>query len=101
MQKPSLGFYHHYKHDPAQGLTHHAYELLGLARHTEDESLLVRYRPLYVSEHLGEAVEYVRPLELWDVLVHWEGKTVSRFSPITNPDEIAELEDVRKKMYGG
>jgi len=100
MRVPERGFYYHYKHDPVQGIEHHAYEMIGLARHSEDESLLVRYRPLYVSTHLGEADEYVRPLPLWDVLVEWEGKTLPRFTRIEGQEVIAKLTAIRQQMYG-
>lgn len=100
MREPERGFYYHYKHDPAQGIEHHAYEVTGLARHSEDESLLVRYRPLYASAHLGEADEYARPLSLWDVLVEWEGKTLPRFTRIEDQELIAKLRLVREEMYG-
>lgn len=65
MLKP--GKYRHYKGND--------YEVIGVAKHSEDESELVVYRPLY-----GESGLWVRPLSMFieDVLV--EGKQVARFS---------------------
>ncbi|GAC16950.1 DUF1653 domain-containing protein [Aliiglaciecola lipolytica] len=65
MLKP--GKYRHYKGND--------YEVIGVAKHSEDESELVVYRPLY-----GERGLWVRPLSMFieDVLV--EGKQVARFS---------------------
>ncbi|MCX6072751.1 MAG: DUF1653 domain-containing protein [Campylobacterales bacterium] len=47
------GCYRHYKGNE--------YEVIGIAKHSETEELLVVYRPLY-----GEQGLWVRPLEMFD-----------------------------------
>ncbi|MBT1064718.1 DUF1653 domain-containing protein [Bowmanella sp. Y26] len=61
------GLYRHYKGKD--------YEVIGVARHSEDESLLVVYRPLY-----GERELWVRPLTMFDEMVEVQGKLVKRFA---------------------
>lgn len=65
MIKP--GKYRHYKGND--------YLVLGVARHSEDESELVVYRPLY-----GEGRLWVRPVEMFNEMVDVEGKPVQRFA---------------------
>ncbi len=62
----NLGRYRHYKGND--------YEVIGVAKHSENESELVVYRPLY-----GEGRLWVRPLEMFTETVEVEGQTVSRF----------------------
>ena len=64
-----LGIYRHYKGND--------YEVIGLARHSEDESQLVVYRALY-----GEQGLWVRPLEMFSETVTVEGKAKLRFEYI-------------------
>lgn len=61
------GRYRHYKGND--------YEVLGVAKHSEDESLLVVYRPLY-----GEGGLWVRPLSMFTETVDVNGKQVPRFA---------------------
>ncbi|GAA0361875.1 DUF1653 domain-containing protein [Bowmanella denitrificans] len=61
------GRYRHYKGKD--------YEVIGVARHSEDESELVVYRPLY-----GEKGLWVRPLAMFIETVHVGGQNVSRFT---------------------
>jgi len=56
------GFFYHQKHDPEKGIDHHAYEVIGIGFHTEDETEMVVYRPLYRSDHQF----FVRPLSMWN-----------------------------------
>lgn len=63
------GKYRHYKGKD--------YEVIGVARHSEDESELVVYRTLY-----GDHSLWVRPLEMFTEVVEVEGKAVPRFSKI-------------------
>ena len=60
------GRYRHYKGN--------FYEVIGTARHSETDELLVVYRPLY-----GERGLWVRPLEMFAELVIVEGRMVPRF----------------------
>jgi len=64
MQIPEKGFYYHYKHDESKGFNHHAYEIVGTGKHTEDESIFVVYRPLYEND-LSPQNYYLRPIELF------------------------------------
>ena len=50
------------------------YEVLGIARHSEDESPLVVYRKLY-----GDFSLWVRPAAMWNETVVRDGKTYTRF----------------------
>ncbi|MBT0585899.1 DUF1653 domain-containing protein [Alteromonas oceanisediminis] len=65
MIKP--GRYRHYKGND--------YQVLGVATHSEDETKLVVYRPLY-----GEGALWVRPLTLFSETVEVDGKAVPRFA---------------------
>ncbi len=62
-----LGKYRHYKGND--------YEVLGLARHSETEELMVVYRALY-----GELGLWVRPASMWNETVVVDGKPVPRFA---------------------
>ena len=50
------------------------YEVLGIARHSEDESPLVVYRALY-----GDFGLWVRPADMWQETVARDGKMYTRF----------------------
>ncbi len=50
------------------------YEVLGIARHSEDESPLVVYRGLY-----GDFGLWVRPADMWQETVVRDGKMYTRF----------------------
>jgi hypothetical protein len=68
MPKLKVGPYRHYKGK--------YYELLGIARHSENLSELVVYKALYLPE--GENL-WVRPLEMFCEEVILDGKSVPRF----------------------
>lgn len=53
------------------------YEVLGIARHSEDESPLVVYRALY-----GDFGLWVRPAAMWNEAVERDGKTFKRFEKV-------------------
>jgi len=55
------------------------YEVIGIARHSEDESPLVVYRALY-----GEGGLWVRPADMWNETVERDGRTYKRFEKIEN-----------------
>jgi hypothetical protein len=61
------GRYRHYKGGE--------YEVIGTARHSESEELLVVYRPLY-----GERGLWVRPLEMFLESVEAGGERLRRFA---------------------
>ena len=50
------------------------YEVLGIARHSEDQSPMVVYRPLYNDSGL-----WVRPADMWNETVVRDGQTYTRF----------------------
>lgn len=50
------------------------YEVLGIARHSEDESPMVVYRPLYNDSGL-----WVRPADMWNETVIRDSRTYTRF----------------------
>jgi hypothetical protein len=64
-----IGKYRHYKGND--------YQVIGVATHSETESRLVVYRPLY-----GEQELWVRPLEMFTETVTVDGKSVQRFAYI-------------------
>lgn len=70
MIEPRPGKYRHYKGNE--------YEVIGTARHSETDELLVVYRPLYGDGHL-----WVRPLAMFLEHVTLDGRTVPRFAPIS------------------
>ncbi|MBC3766897.1 DUF1653 domain-containing protein [Neptunicella marina] len=72
VSQPELkpGRYRHYKGND--------YQVIDVARHSEDESLLVVYRPLY-----GEGKLWVRPLEMFTETVEVNGESVPRFAFIS------------------
>lgn len=61
-----LGIYRHYKGKD--------YEVIGVARHSEDESELVVYRTLY-----GDFSLWVRPIEMFNETIEIDGQLVERF----------------------
>jgi hypothetical protein len=65
----TIGRYRHYKGNE--------YQVIGVARHSEDDSQLVVYRPLY-----GEQGLWVRPLPMFKEKVSIEGKLIPRFALI-------------------
>lgn len=50
------------------------YEVIGIARHSEDGSPMVVYRALY-----GDGGLWVRPAEMWNETVERDGKIYKRF----------------------
>jgi hypothetical protein len=67
MQLIPLGRYRHYKGQ--------YYSVVGFARHSETEELMVLYVPLY-----GEGGYWVRPLPMFVEEVEHEGKRQPRFA---------------------
>jgi len=64
-----LGRYRHYKGGE--------YRVMGVARHSETEELLVVYQPQY-----GERDWWVRPLSMFTEQVEIEGRLIPRFQHI-------------------
>lgn len=57
------------------------YEVLFIARHSEDESPLVVYRALY-----GDFGLWVRPAHMWNETVIRDGRTYTRFVLVDGQD---------------
>lgn len=62
-----MGKYRHFKGN--------AYEVIGIAKHSETLEPMVVYRALY-----GEGGLWVRPAHMWNETVERDGKTVLRFT---------------------
>ena len=68
-----LGRYRHFKG--------REYEVIGIARHSEDESPLVVYRKLYDDRSL-----WMRPADMWNEEVVRDGRTYIRFVRMDGQD---------------
>ncbi len=91
--KPEIGeFYYHKKHTD-ESINNYAYEIIGLAFHTETEEATVVYQPLYEENSATEQGLdfFVRPLEMF---------TPERFHKITDETIIAELREIKSKLFG-
>ena len=109
---PEKGFYYHYKHDPEGSVNNYAYEVLNIAHHTEvedwDENAFVIYCPIYESTVYKAGKHWdARPLKMFMENVENEqgesllkGGRMKRFTRITDEKVIAELEKIKKEMYG-
>ena len=69
MLKP--GKYQHFKGN--------YYQVLHIARHSENEELMVVYLPLYDNDQ-GQREVWVRPLTMFDETIERDGKQLKRFS---------------------
>ena len=106
-QLPDLGFYYHYKHDPKGSINNYAYEVIGVGYHTEDDcrpidQYMVQYRPLYNAFvfRIGKGrLNDARPMQMFMESVTKDGKTMQRFTKITDPAAIAELTAICDQMY--
>jgi hypothetical protein len=96
---PENGFYRHYKYDAEGDLNNYTYEVLGVGRNTEDDMLVVIYRPLYGSAWMAPATHLSRPLEMFMEHVTKDGKSVPRFSRVRDSGLISKLEQIRTQMY--
>ena len=67
------GVYRHYK-----GLD---YQVIGSARHSETEEVMVLYHPLYGDKSAQEY--WVRPLAMFTETVRVDGRDVPRFAPVS------------------
>jgi hypothetical protein len=107
MIMPEKGFYYHYKHDPTGSINNYAYEVIGVGHNSEGthseinpKDLLVVYLPLYEAfVYKNGKLFDIRPLPMFMENVIKDGKEMQRFSKITDPKIIAELEKIKKEMY--
>ena len=77
-----LGRYRHFKG--------HEYEVIAIARHSEDESPMVVYKALY-----GEQGIWVRPADMWNGTVTRDGVTYRRFYRLDRIERVEYYE----RMY--
>lgn len=105
---PEKGFYYHYKHDPAGSVNNHAYEVMGVGHHTEDDCRpidqhMVVYRPIYEAFVYKNGKMFdIRPLEMFTEKNFLDSKgniVPERFMKITDKKVIAELTKIRDEMY--
>ncbi|MFZ2150307.1 MAG: DUF1653 domain-containing protein [Minisyncoccia bacterium] len=102
---PGKGFYYHYKHNPAGTVNNYAYELIGVAMHTEadcrpEDANLAIYLPIYESGayRAGKFLD-ARPLEMFMENTTKENKTFPRFQKITDEKVITALQKIKGEMY--
>lgn len=96
---PEFGFYYHYKHDSSGAVNNYAYEVTGIARHTEDKSFLILYIPLYEADWFKPANFQARPLTMFMESVTKDGVTRRRFTKIEDPEVLKQLTEIRDQMY--
>ncbi|MFN7732651.1 MAG: DUF1653 domain-containing protein [Pirellula sp.] len=82
-----LGRYRHYKGKE--------YTVLGVAKHSETQELLVVYRPEY-----GERGWWVRPLSMFCESVLVDGRSVPRFERIVTGTETIDWESPGSDSVG-
>ena len=104
MELLEKGYYYHYKHVSHGDINNYAYEVIGLGLHSEGqhriEDTLVIYRAIYESTNYKMGKMYdLRPLTMFVENVTKEGKTFKRFQKITDEKVIAQLEEIKRKMY--
>lgn len=98
MNLPDKGYYYHYKHNPKLGINDHAYELVGVAKHTEDATYTVIYKPLYRNDFLGSAKYFSRPLEMFMDEVMVNSVRMPRFTKIIDPTIVYKLDQINKTI---
>lgn len=69
IQTIPLGKYRHFKGNE--------YEVIGIAKHSENEEAMVVYRALY-----GDGILWIRPADMWNETIKRDGKTILRFTKI-------------------
>ena len=79
IQAIPLGKYRHFKGNE--------YEVIAIARHSEDESPMVVYKALY-----GEQGVWVRPASMWNETVERDGKTYRRFYRLDRIERVEKYE---------
>lgn len=83
-------FYYHFK---STGGNDHLYKIVGLARHTETDEMMVIYEALYQNDWIKEAKTQLsaRPLNMFVEEVDRDGYKGPRFKLIEDEQIIAEL----------
>ena len=106
-KRPEPGFYYHYKHDPNGPVNNYAYYIYGIGHHTEDDcrpddAFMQVYRPLYETAYAYRhgGMFDLRPLSMFYKPAKLSsGHEVARFTRITDPEVIAELQAIKGRMY--
>ncbi len=103
---PDPGYYYHFKHDPNGPLNNYAYYIYGVGHHTEsdcraDDAFMQVYRPLYEEGYAyrNGGLFDLRPLRMFFEPAERNGKKVPRFTPIVDPQVIAQLAAIKARMY--
>jgi len=76
MEEIKPGKYRHYKGK--------FYEVIGLAKDSENLDVVVVYKALYASNDFGGSKLWTRPLKMFLEKVKFEGKEVPRFEFVGN-----------------
>ena len=76
-----LGRYRHFRGNE--------YEVISIARHSEDESPIVVYKALY-----GDGDVWVRPADMWNETVERNGKTYRRFYRLDRIERVEKYEQL-------
>ena len=79
IQAIPLGRYRHFKGNE--------YEVIGIARHSETEEVMVVYRALY-----GDGGLWVRPADMWNERVTRNGATYRRFYRLDRIERVEHYE---------
>jgi len=79
LQAIQPGRYRHFKGN--------AYEVIGVARHSETEEPMVVYRALY-----GDGGLWVRPASMWNEQITRDGKTYHRFYRLDRIERVEKYE---------
>lgn len=106
-KRPEPGFYYHCKHDPNGPVNNYAYYIYGIGHHTEDDcrpddAFMQVYRPLYETAYAYRhgGMFDLRPLSMfYNPAKLSSGHEVARFTRITDPEVIAELQAIKGRMY--
>jgi hypothetical protein len=103
--RPEPGYYYHYKHDSNGPLNNYAYYIYGVGHHTEDDcrpedAFMQVYRPLYDAYAYRNGRMFdLRPLYMFYKPANLNGNEVQRFTRITDPKLISELQAIKARMY--
>ena len=73
----------HYKHNPQLDSTNYTYKIIGIAKHTETDELMVVYLPCYPTDWLDSAEFAVRPLKIFCDNLEVNGEIKERFRVIS------------------
>jgi hypothetical protein len=103
---PEPGYYYHFKHDPNGPVNNYAYYIYGVGHHTEDDcrdedAFMQVYRPLYEEAYAyrHDGLFDLRPLWMFFAPAERDGQKVPRFTRITEPEVLAQLKAIKRRMY--